>query len=294
MSNLKLLVLPAILVAAVIVIGCSSDDPADPFGGNGNTDTTPPGITSVTALDQNHLDVEFSEAVQEASAEQSDNYIIVETAKAATFTSPGDTTRVASAVLDNDGKTVHLATSNPMGNNPYELNITGVQDVNGNAIMTEAESNFTGSDDLDLTPPAVVSHIPRSGETGVGIGQPVEVQFSEPMDSNSVMSAFSWQNGMTSVRFDMDDEDGNTFIFTPSNPLANNTTYTVTIDGTAQDWAGNALATTTWSFTTTGHHTSHAYFINSGQQCHQRFGGHEPRSRFFRGCGSELPRGCSG
>jgi hypothetical protein len=250
MSILKRFLVPAIVAAALIIIGCGSDDPAAP-GGGGNNDSTPPGIAGITALDLNHLDVEFNEAVQSASAQQPDNYIIVETAKAL-GSSLGDTTWVASAVLDNDGKTVHLATTNSLGNNPYNLIISGVADLNGNVIQTAVESAFTGNDDPDLTPPSIVSHTPRSGETGVGIGQPVVVQFSEPMDYSSVMSAFSWQQGGTPVPFAVDDEDGNTFIFSALRPLDNSTTYTVNIDGAAQDWAGNSLATTTWMFTTTG------------------------------------------
>lgn len=243
MSKLKRFILPAMLIAAVILIGCSSDDPVTV----GTADTTPPGIAGVTAIDQSHLDVEFSERVQSASAQQSDNFFIVETAKA-----PDDTTWVGSAVLDSDEKTVHLTTQTPMGVLPYELHIMGVQDVSGNVIETGAMSSFTGSQDPDVTAPTIVDHTPGAGQTDVGVGQSVQVQFSEPMDYPTILSAFSWETGGTQVPHEVDTDDGNIFIFSALRALETSTTYTVTIDGTARDWAGNPLATTTWSFTTTG------------------------------------------
>jgi hypothetical protein len=252
MSKLKQFALPAILAAALVIIGCSSDDPAGP--GDGTTDTTPPGISGVTALDQIHLDVLFSETVQEGGAQQPDNYLVIETTitKGAAAATPGDTIWVSSAVLDNDGKTVHLATQSPMGDVPYVLGVKGVKDVAGNVIQAGAESAFAGNQDPDTTAPTVAGHIPASGATGVGIGQTVTVQFSEPMDYSSVLAAFSWEKGGTPVAHEVQDDNGNFFIFSALSPLENNTLYTVTISGAAQDWAGNSLATTTWSFTTTG------------------------------------------
>ena len=73
--------------------GCSSDD--SPTGG-GNTDTTPPGIASVTAIDKRQLTVTFTEAVSKATAERGDNYVIIEQSpppvSPALIWSPGDTT----------------------------------------------------------------------------------------------------------------------------------------------------------------------------------------------------------
>jgi len=87
----------------------------------------------------------------------------------------------------------------------------------------------------------------------------VSVKFSEPMNKNSVESAFSILpevNGSFSW-------DGDTLIFTPSSPLENVTTYTVVISDNAMSETGVHLEiTTVWSFTTEGGALEHG--VGSG------------------------------
>jgi methionine-rich copper-binding protein CopC len=164
---------------------------------------------------------------------------------------PDDTTWVGTAALDDDGKTVHLTTQSSMQDANYNLSVTGVEDTKGNRIDEAASSSFPGNDNPDQTPPEIVFRLPHSGETNVGVGQPVVVQFSEPMDYASVLDAFSWTGGGGPVLYGVDDSDGNLFVFFPLQTLQNNTTYNVMIAGTAQDWAGNSLVSILWSYTTT-------------------------------------------
>lgn len=60
---------------AFVPWGCSDDDPTS---GNGELDTTPPGVVSVTATDASHVVVLFNEAVEKISAEDTDHYVFVE------------------------------------------------------------------------------------------------------------------------------------------------------------------------------------------------------------------------
>lgn len=234
------------------IAGCGSD--SSPSGGGGG-DSTPPGVGSVTALDANHVQVTFSEAVDKATAEHSGNYVILETTPSQTSgaLAPGDTTHVGSASLAGDGKTVTVATQESMQSLPYEMKVTGVKDLNGNKITTEVSANFAGSAAQDVTPPQIVQRTPGPGATNVGIGTSVVIQFDEPMAGGSVESAFQWTWPGGIVSWQADQQSGTTYAFTSQQPLLNNTTYVVSVTGTATDFAGNPLAGApiNWSFTTT-------------------------------------------
>jgi len=248
MKSLKYMMVA--LSVAWLFAGCSdSSSPSD--GGKG--DTTPPTISSVTAVDQNHIDIGFSETVTKQSAEYTDNYSIVEAVvRAAPEAAPGDPLPVASAVLDGDGKTVHLAAM-PMQNVQYDLTVWNVRDASGNVIKEGTSQTFDGTTSSDVTAPTIVFRSPTSGQTGVGVGTAVVVQFSEPMDYSSVLAAFGWTGGGGPVPYHLETEDWtNTYRFLPDSPLSNSTSYTVSVNTSAQDWSSNHLASTsTWNFTTT-------------------------------------------
>jgi hypothetical protein len=231
----------------LLAAGCSSSDSPT---NNGTTDTTPPTIASAVAVDQSHVDVEFSEAVNKDSAERSDHYLLVTTLRI-TAGAPAAEIEINSAVLDDDDRTVHLTTNSPMQNVSYDLYVVNVSDLRGNEIAQGASSTFTGSTEQDVTPPTIVDRSPAPGQTGVGVGEAVAVQFSEPMDYPTVVSAFSWTRSGGTVSYEVETQDANVFLFRPTSPLLNATVYTVTIGSGAQDWAGNPLAATMWNFTTT-------------------------------------------
>jgi len=251
-STLTILALiAAACLMAFAPIGCSdSDSPVD----GGDPDTTPPGVVSVTALDATHLEVVYTEKVEENSAEDSDNYLFLEALPGAADrapVSPGDTLHVASVVLDNDGITAAVTLWSWMGNETYDFTITGVKDLSGNPIADGGSGSFTGTTAPDQTPPTVVSHVPAAGATDIPVGQSVAIEFSEAMDYNSVAGAVSWTGGGGDVSYDFDADESHIYFLRPQEILQRNTTYTVTIDGGAMDIAGNHLAQTSWTFRTT-------------------------------------------
>jgi len=253
----RFLVLFVLMPLIALLGGCSSDDGTPADGGNGTVDNTPPEIAGIAAIDMFHVQVTFGETVKKASAERSDNYLVIEVAAipvddaSGAAAAPGDTISVGSAVLGADGRTVTLTTNGPMSNVSYDLEVTGVADLSGNQITTKATQGFTGTNASDTTPPTIVARTPAPGATGVGIGETVAVQFSEPMNPGTVFAAFSWTFATGVVGWEMDEQDANTFVFTAVIPLTNSTSYTVDISGSAQDWSGNALAPASWSYTTT-------------------------------------------
>lgn len=107
----------------------------------------------------------------------------------------------------------------------------------------------------DNTSPTVESRSPGSGATGVGVGSGVSVTFSEEVQgvdqttfrlqrssTGTDVSAIVFRRG-TSSRWSL----------SPDNDLLENTEYTARLTGgpgAIRDLAGNALASTSWSFRT--------------------------------------------
>jgi hypothetical protein len=107
----------------------------------------------------------------------------------------------------------------------------------GNTNMTEVPFSITASGSVDLTPPTVTGS--PSGDN-VGIGSNVVATFSEAMNQSTVVINVSGVSGSTVWI-------GNVATFTPSEPLAYGTTYTVNVTG--EDLAGNGMSDE-WTFTT--------------------------------------------
>ncbi|HEX5133282.1 MAG TPA: Ig-like domain-containing protein [Candidatus Krumholzibacteria bacterium] len=234
----SLLALP--LVLAIASCGSDSTSTAPP-------DTTPPAVTSVTAVDLFHVDVTFNEAVQRASAEQSSNYIIRILPPAMAT----DTLTIAFATLGTDQRTVTLSTW-AMGPAEYSIGIAGVKDASGNAIQTPVVTTFNGTDAADTTPPVLVDRSPTPGATGVGVGQPVTLRFSEVVDLTAGGSDPEWvvTGGGGPVSFQTEQVGYAEFALVQDAPLAAGTQYTVTLNGVL-DAGGNPMPGTSWSFTTT-------------------------------------------
>jgi hypothetical protein len=107
--------------------------------------------------------------------------------------------------------------------------------------------------------PVVVSTIPANAAISVPLNQIISVTFNEQMNPATFTSESFVIQGTTVIAgtkaaivvtgaFTFNDK---TVIFTPSSPLAANTTFTGTINTTVKDMAGNALQVVyVWSFTT--------------------------------------------
>lgn len=100
---------------------------------------------------------------------------------------------------------------------------------------------------LVMVPPTVAATLPGNGSTAPA-NTTISITFSEAVDTGSAENAFSIIPEITGT-FAWSDLD-KTMIFTPDYELGKNTTYTVTIDSSAQDLAGNTLVEPyVWSFT---------------------------------------------
>ncbi|MGV3630497.1 MAG: lamin tail domain-containing protein [Bacteroidota bacterium] len=146
-------------------------------------DLTPPDLVSATALDATHVDVLFSENVDQATAENTANYAL----------SGGIT--VSAAVRDgtNPGL-VHLTTGNALANGTnYTLTVTNVSDLNGNALSS-GNTNFA----------LLVGEVPAEGDLIIteffcdpspSFGLP-EIEFVEIYNkSGKVFHLEDWQLG---------------------------------------------------------------------------------------------------
>jgi hypothetical protein len=125
---------------------------------------------------------------------------------------------------------------------------TAAKDQNGNALAAAKSWQFT-----TINQPIVDQVSPAVGATGVGTGSRLYAVFSEAMDHTSTAAALSLKRTSDnspvagSVSFFGDVVP----IFTPSGPLAPNTTYTATIAGSALDQFARAVANpSSWQFTT--------------------------------------------
>jgi hypothetical protein len=111
----------------------------------------------------------------------------------------------------------------------------------------------TGGPTSPLTPPAVVSVVPVGGATGICQGAVVTANFSKPMNPATINTGtFKLVAGAAAVLGTVAlDSTDLIATFTPTSPLALNTSYTATITTGAKDQFGNGLAADfVWMFTT--------------------------------------------
>ena len=105
----------------------------------------------------------------------------------------------------------------------------------------------------DTTAPTISGRTPSPNATGVDTSGNVQVQFSEPMDAATINGSsirLRKQGAGSDVPATVS-YAGNTATLNPSSDLDPNGVYTVTVDGSVADQAGNQLgAADTWSFTT--------------------------------------------
>ena len=97
------------------------------------------------------------------------------------------------------------------------------------------------------SPPTIANSFPASNATDISITTNIEVAFSSPMNKSATEDAFSITPSVSGTK---SWKDAFTLIFDPSENLADNTEYTVTISDVAEDLADNPFFTTLFSFTT--------------------------------------------
>ena len=129
----------------------------------------------------------------------------------------------------------------------YTATVSGAQGASGPPMPAPFSWSFT----TDPLQPAVSSHTPATGATGVAVSVVPSATFNEAVQSGTVTFTLTTSAGTSVAGTASYNAATNTETFTPSAALASGTTYTATVSG-AKDVAGDPMSgSTTWTFTTT-------------------------------------------
>lgn len=163
-----------------------------------------PKVREILAVDRNHLEIVFSEQMSKESAEDVSHYELTYGAE--------DDLSVQSALLDKDGKTLHLTTEN-QEELEYFIEITGVVDASGNEVKG-GRKKFKGNSTRDAISPILLSLSPTPGRTGFPQDSAISLLFSESMDTLGVQEAlillptvphqFEWKPSLAELRIHED------------------------------------------------------------------------------------------
>ena len=240
----------ASLAAAFLLSGCGggSSDSDSPVAGA--LDNTAPAVSYVTPSNNagnvgtnTRLTITFSETMDEASLASS--IAVVDDAS-------GSAIVLRDISFDRANNIATLTLQSPLApQRRYRAEVsTSARDLASNALGSAYAWRFdTGAGD-DATAPAVTSHTPAAGATGVPTDGAVAMSFSEPMDVASVSAAFTLSVGGNAVAGRLA-YVGQAAVFRPDAALSPGSTYMATLRRTAADLAGNALASdVVWSFST--------------------------------------------
>ncbi|MCA0438448.1 MAG: DUF4082 domain-containing protein [Actinobacteria bacterium] len=103
-------------------------------------------------------------------------------------------------------------------------------------------------DNQDRLPPQLVSTIPVSGASSVPTTLAPSAVLSKPIQAGSLTMTMKDSSNATVAGAVSYDETSRRATYTPAAELARSTTYSVSVQAT--DTVGNAMPTTTWTFTT--------------------------------------------
>jgi methionine-rich copper-binding protein CopC len=165
----------------------------------------------------------------------------------------------ATVSYDTATRVASLKPTNALANGvTYTATLTGgasgIRDAAGNVLPTTSWS-FTTVAAPDTIAPSVSARTPASGATNAVATANVTATFSEPVTGVSG-SSFTLRNAAGTTIAGAVNYNTTTRVASldPTATLAAGSTYTATLSGgptAVRDVAGNALANTTWSFTTT-------------------------------------------
>jgi len=134
----------------------------------------------------------------------------------------------------------------------YVVQVTVGQDMTGNDLVGGAVPNPWSFRTYDVTPPTITSTTPSIGSTGVGLGQPVVIQFSETMNKASVEAAFTCTPNPGGWSFVWSSLDS--LLTAKHYDFKQMTSYICSVLNSASDVSGNNLGAgavpNPWSFTT--------------------------------------------
>ncbi len=214
-------------------------------------DTTPPLVSST-----NPANSATNVATNQKIVATFDKGMNSTTLNGTTFTlmGPGVTHVLGTVTYSTIGDTATFTPSSALATGTtYTATITtGVADLSGNTLASNFVWTFMTGLGTDAIAPMVTFMNPANGASSVGIDASVSATFSEAMDPSTLNPATFTVTGpgatvvVGKVSYDVSDMIAT---FTPTSPLAASSTFTATITG-ALDLAGNALATTSWTFMT--------------------------------------------
>ncbi|MCA9233864.1 MAG: Ig-like domain-containing protein, partial [Planctomycetales bacterium] len=147
-------------------------------------------------------------------------------------------------------RTVTLTPTSVLANSTtYTVSVsTGVKDLAGNALQQAFTANFAtvAAPPVDTTAPTVTSVTPTSGAMDVPTTVAPQIVFSEAMDAATINATTVrlLDGGSTVAATVSYNAATRTATLTPTAPLSNLKTYTVSVTVGVKDLAGNALAQT--------------------------------------------------
>lgn len=216
------------------------------FTTRGETETTPPTVTSVSPADgvtgvpvNSAISVVFSEPMDPDSINPATFFVAVGGNTATGEISYGG--QQATLTISSDLPPLSLHTVTVTG---------GVRDLAGNPLGSNFVWTFTTADEVDLLPPAVVLTTPSQGATSVSAAATLIVLFNEDVDPSTVTaSTFRLNDGVQNISGTVD-ATGTMASFAPTAPLTFDTEYTATLTSGVADLSGNNLDPDfVWSFT---------------------------------------------
>jgi hypothetical protein len=239
-NYLKIWYIPILLV--MIITGCEDrvGITYPPLSSIPTVSSTNPINLSTGVALNNKITATFSEAMDSS------------TITTATFTLMQGTSFVSGTVSYTSTTATFAPLSNLAPNTTYTATITTMaKNTGGTAIANNYVWIFATGTTAAITAPTVSSTNPVNSATGVPFNQKIAATFSEAMNASTfTTSTFTLMQGTTSVS-GIVSYTGTIATFAPTNNLAANTNYTVTITTAVKDLAGNALANNYgWSFTT--------------------------------------------
>jgi hypothetical protein len=138
---------------------------------------------------------------------------------------------------------------------PYEINTSNWHDGDFQieVIAVDDAGNKTiglHTFMIDRAHPYITSTTPSNNSINVVLGTTIVIKFNEPMNTDSVDNAISFDTAVKISVYDWNVED-TVLIIRLSKTLTQNTNYTITIDTGAKDVAGNLMNSSySWSFIT--------------------------------------------
>ena len=109
----------------------------------------------------------------------------------------------------------------------YTATVSGAKDTDGDPMSGSITWSFT----TDPLQPAVTSHVPASGATGVAVSSTPSATFNEAVQSGTITFTLTSSAGTAVAGALAYNSTTNTETFTPSAALAYSTTYTATVSG---------------------------------------------------------------